>query len=174
MHKCSPSSPQATWARSLITWQLGGELRCVPYVLVSTPRTFPLWWKLFRGLSSIKCSRVLFVLGGACPHASLPFLSPPSSYPILHLSLASDPKVAGIMSPSENSFLSFCMGPRPQLSSDSGLWGRARHRCLAASHRLPIRLSRFSWHVSRTTSSPSLGVTPRGSTYSSSNTCRMG
>lgn len=46
-----------------------------------------------------------------CTGKSTP--SPPPclhSYPILHLSLASAPKVAGIMSPSENSFLSFCKG----------------------------------------------------------------
>lgn len=49
MHKYfTLSSTCALWTLSLITWQLGGELQCAPYVLMSTQEHFPLMWKLFR------------------------------------------------------------------------------------------------------------------------------
>lgn len=43
MYKYSTlSSTCALWTLSLITWQLGGEWQCAPYVLMSTQEHFPL------------------------------------------------------------------------------------------------------------------------------------
>lgn len=107
-----------------------------------------------------ECSGVLSGLGRARLSSSRRL----HSYSILHLSLASAPKVAGIMSPSENSFLSFYR--EPLLSAEFWLLavglGQAKSE---AFHVLLICLCRFSWHVSQTTSSSSLGVPPRCSPH---------
>lgn len=130
-------------------------MQCVPYVLMSAQEHFPLMWKIFRyyvtwsALCTGKSTRPL-------PHLH--------SYSICIYSVTSAPKVAEIMSPSENSFRSFCKG----LLLSAEFWlsavglGQAESE---ASHVQPICLCHFSWQLSQTTSSSSLGVAPRCSPH---------